>query len=42
MISFLAFNDYDVLRVEEKSAIQETRILFCKRFVTARDPDLRR
>lgn len=42
MIAFLAANDYDVLRVEEKSAIQETRILFCKRFVTASDPDLRR
>ena len=42
MIAFLATNDYDVLRVEEKSAIRETRILFCKRFVTATDPDLRR
>lgn len=42
MIAFLAANDYDVLRVEEKSAIQETRVLFCKRFVTATDPDLRR
>ena len=41
MIAFLATNDYDVLRVEQKSAVQETRILFSKRFVTAADPDLR-
>lgn len=42
MIAFLAANDYDVLRVEEKSAIPESRILFCKRFTAACDPDLRR
>ena len=42
MIAFLATNDYDVLRVEEKSAIAESRILFCKRFTAACDPDLRR
>ncbi|HSG90023.1 MAG TPA: GNAT family N-acetyltransferase [Pseudomonadales bacterium] len=42
MIAFLAANDYDVLRVEEKSAVPESRILFCKRFTAACDPDLRR
>jgi GNAT superfamily N-acetyltransferase len=42
MIAFLAANDFDVVRVEEKAAIQETRILFSKRFVTASDPHLRR
>lgn len=42
MIAFLATNDYDIVRVEEKSAAQETRILFCKRLVTTADPDLRR
>jgi GNAT superfamily N-acetyltransferase len=42
MIAFLATNDYDILRVEEKSALAESRILFCKRLVTTADPDLRR
>ena len=41
MIAFLAHNDYDVVRIEEKSAIQETRILFRKRLRTTDDPDLR-
>ena len=30
MIAFLAMNRYDVLRVEEKSSIEESRVLFCK------------
>lgn len=42
MIAFLASNDYDVLRVEEKSAIAENRVLFCKRFAAGPDPDLKR
>ncbi len=30
MIAFLAVNDYDILRVEEKSTVSESRILFGK------------
>ncbi|MDZ7825050.1 MAG: GNAT family N-acetyltransferase [Gammaproteobacteria bacterium] len=41
MIAFLATNGYDILRVEEKAAAAEMRILFCKRFAAASDPDLR-
>ncbi len=35
MLAFLARNGYDVVRVEEKSQLPETRILFCKRFPRA-------
>lgn len=42
MISFLAHNDYDVVRVEEKSALAESRVLFCKRLQALPASDLRR
>lgn len=35
MIAFLAMNDYDVLRLEEKSAAEDSRILFGKVIVPA-------
>ncbi|MEE4361608.1 MAG: GNAT family N-acetyltransferase [Pseudomonadales bacterium] len=42
MISFLAANDYDVLRVDEKAALAESRVLFCKRLIPFSDAEFRR